>query len=216
MNIFQGIGYTAIYFVVYFFFSLFHLFALYLFSGNDQYTYDEIAFYLSLTSLFEALMFGGIVFLFLTKNRSAKLKEIFQSKRNFTFIIALILSVIFGYLIVIIQPSIFGYDNCSFDLNSVNSASQLILFLRTVLLIPIIEETFFRGFILTRIKVKYSTGVSIAISAILFALIHTPNIDQMIVTAFGGIIAGVLFTQSKSLIPPILFHSVWNFFAFIC
>jgi len=61
---------------------------------------------------------------------------------------------------------------------------------------------------------------------LLFSMIHIPifaffiefvdfSMYQAFFALFGGIISGILYYKSKSLIPSILFHMIWNFLILI-
>lgn len=83
------------------------------------------------------------------------------------------------------------------------------------------EELAFRGYILSRLK-KFDRIEAILLSSVLFGIWHLPpslflldsNMLESIVYIFNisflGILAGYLFFDSGSLIPPSVFHGVWN------
>ena len=73
----------------------------------------------------------------------------------------------------------------------------------------IIEETAFRGFILSGFESLRSKWQAIFFTSILFGIAHS-IIQQSIITFFVGFILGVIAVQTRSLIPCILFHGVHN------
>lgn len=79
----------------------------------------------------------------------------------------------------------------------------------TVVLVPILEELMFRGYILDRIA-PTAQGVrmvaAIAFSAALFGMLH----DRWIAAALAGLVFGLLVWRSKNLTDPILAHAVAN------
>ena len=94
------------------------------------------------------------------------------------------------------------------------------------LITPIGEELFFREYIQNKLQKKIKAVPAILITALLFALIHSPYLDLILesskqnwhlsyLTFFGGIIAGILYFKSKSIGPPIVFHIFWNIMVYI-
>ena len=82
-----------------------------------------------------------------------------------------------------------------------------------VILVPIVEELFFRGYLLKRLLDKHSAVIAILVSTLLFALIHLPDYIQAFNASVGGIVAGILYFKSKRIVIPILFHITWNLIA---
>lgn len=91
-----------------------------------------------------------------------------------------------------------------------------------VLFAPISEELFFRNYIQKELQKNYNPFIAIGVASLLFALIHLPytalyfgrhtfNIHQSYIALFGGLIAGILYYKSKSILPSIIFHIMWNF-----
>ncbi|WP_438426219.1 lysostaphin resistance A-like protein [Aquimarina macrocephali] len=90
-----------------------------------------------------------------------------------------------------------------------------------ILLIPMAEELFFRGYILKQFLTKYKPIIAIGISTLLFALIHLPyqavflnsiefNGHLAYIAFFGGLISGTIYYKSKSIGPSLVFHITWN------
>ena len=83
--------------------------------------------------------------------------------------------------------------------------------LQAVLLSPLIEEFFFRGFLLMFLKKYTSTLLAIFLSAGVFAAAHA-NLDSIIPLWFLGIVLSVAYQHTGSLLLPIGIHASWNFF----
>lgn len=80
-------------------------------------------------------------------------------------------------------------------------------------LVPIIEEIVFRGFILHRLRERYNSLCSITISAIIFAFFH---FNTSFIGAFiHGIIFGLITIRMSSLYAPIVVHSLYNLAIFV-
>lgn len=90
--------------------------------------------------------------------------------------------------------------------------------------VAVAEELFFRGYLqgtLLRIvegaaplRRWFWNGMTVVVSAILFALVHWFVLGTMIavLTFFPGLALGWLFLRRRSLIAPILFHGLANTF----
>ena len=85
------------------------------------------------------------------------------------------------------------------------------LLIAQVLLGPIAEELFFRNLIQKGLHKHYNPLIAIIVSSILFALIHIPDIHHIYLVFFGGLISAMLYQKSKSALPSIIFHMIWNF-----
>ena len=92
-------------------------------------------------------------------------------------------------------------------------STDLLFFVSTFLLIaifvPIVEELLFRGLVLDLLCEKYSIGVSILISSVIFGFLHIHPVS--IFNAFcGGMIYGYVRIRTDSLWPSIILHAFWN------
>ncbi|MBM7557901.1 CPBP family intramembrane glutamic endopeptidase [Halanaerobacter jeridensis] len=96
---------------------------------------------------------------------------------------------------------------------SLLSSENLFLFLVHSLLIviiaPITEEIFFRGFIYLYCKNKVGIKWGIIISALVFGLAHF-NFWIFLPTFSGGIILAWIYEQTDSLYPAMIAHGTWN------
>jgi membrane protease YdiL (CAAX protease family) len=91
-----------------------------------------------------------------------------------------------------------------------NQPGQIFLFLvQAVVLSPLIEELFFRGFLLTFLKNYTSTVLAIILSAGVFAFAHA-NLGSALQLWVLGIVLGVAYEHTGSLLLPIGIHACWN------
>ena len=92
----------------------------------------------------------------------------------------------------------------------------LLQFVLTFLLIALIEETAFRGYILRKLLYRFSPWAAIATSATIFAMYHllNPGISYPMIASIwlGGIVLGQLYVSTRNLTAPIAFHFAYNFF----
>lgn len=90
----------------------------------------------------------------------------------------------------------------------------LAAFISIVLVAPFFEEILFRGVILKELAKRYSISKAIIVSSLLFALIHM-NPHQGVLAFFSGIVLGVIYYKTKSLVLSIFAHSLNNLFSVI-
>ncbi|MEW9080919.1 lysostaphin resistance A-like protein [Terrisporobacter glycolicus] len=102
-----------------------------------------------------------------------------------------------------------------------NSIKYIITLLFFTIAVGISEEIYFRGIILKLLEEKYPKKKSIIISALVFGIGHIASIFagrsilimvfQILNALVFGIIATEIVTITKSLIPIIIWHFVFNF-----
>ncbi|RDS85532.1 CPBP family intramembrane glutamic endopeptidase [Dyella psychrodurans] len=84
---------------------------------------------------------------------------------------------------------------------------------------PLIEELMFRGVLLSALMHRLSTGMSVAICAVLFGVVHLGGLDfQWYALPNLILLAAVLCwlrLKSASLWPAIIAHGIYNLFALI-
>ena len=91
-----------------------------------------------------------------------------------------------------------------------NQTSTILFFLlQAVLIFPVIEELFFRGFLLTFLKNYTSTGLAIVLSGGVFAFAHL-NLGAVLPLWFLGIVLGVAYEHTGSLLVPMGVHACFN------
>lgn len=105
--------------------------------------------------------------------------------------------------------------------NKIDFQMSLNEWLNTILLVGIIEEIVFRGFLLRKLMDSYKFWIANIITALLFASIHFPiwfykglsfpYLLSSTITAFVlGIIFGFVYKKSNSLWSAIIIHSLYN------
>lgn len=83
-----------------------------------------------------------------------------------------------------------------------------------VVIAPIAEELFFRGFVYTALRERIGIVGAIVLSALIFALYHA-NLWLIIPVVFLGMALAWLFETQESLGPPLLFHGLYNLLAVV-
>jgi membrane protease YdiL (CAAX protease family) len=92
-----------------------------------------------------------------------------------------------------------------------HGAQQIGLFLlQAVLIAPVIEEVFFRGFLFGFLKKYVPVGWAIVISAGIFALAHV-NVGATVQLWVLGLMLALAYEHTGSLLLPIGIHGCWNF-----
>lgn len=87
----------------------------------------------------------------------------------------------------------------------------------SIIIPPIVEELFFRGFTLSRLSEAFSTGYAILIMALLFAGFHTQyyqmsiiSIAQLVLLFFSSVVLGYSRVYSGTIIPALVAHALVN------
>jgi membrane protease YdiL (CAAX protease family) len=88
--------------------------------------------------------------------------------------------------------------------------SRLVLAVNVALYSPAVQELIFRGLVLTALLQRMDSRIAIAVSAVLFALVHAPDVTSIATALPFGFLAGWLFVRSRSLWTPIVSHVLIN------
>lgn len=92
-----------------------------------------------------------------------------------------------------------------------NLGHHIIMVLVLVVAAPLVEEVLFRGVLISRWGVKWGSRAGIVISAVAFGILHA----NVIGIGFVGLVAAMLYFQTRTLIVPIVFHAANNTIATI-
>lgn len=92
--------------------------------------------------------------------------------------------------------------------------SPITSFLQVCIIAPVIEEILMRGFVLGGLKDSYGISTALLISATLFALLHF-NMVQTLSAFICGIILGILFVKTDSILSCMLAHCGYNLISFV-
>ncbi len=83
------------------------------------------------------------------------------------------------------------------------------LFAVTAILAPLLEETVFRGFLLTSLTKFMPTWLAVLISSLGFGAAHASARDLPQLAALGTLL-GFSYVRSRNLLTPMLIHGAWN------
>ena len=84
----------------------------------------------------------------------------------------------------------------------------------TIVLAPVSEEILFRGILFTAILQFRGRGAGIAISSLLFGLIHS-NLLTLVPLIVMAIFLTLLYERTRNLLAPIAVHSLFNLANFL-
>lgn len=132
------------------------------------------------------------------------------------------LTIFFGLTFVIITPLFYltdfvenlnnnfiGFNYIFKNRLNIGNSIDIYYSFRTILLIPILEELYYRRIIQKMISEKYNSVIAILISSLLFSLGHM-DIEHIYMAFISGIILGYFYLKTKNIIMPILLHSLFN------
>jgi hypothetical protein len=84
------------------------------------------------------------------------------------------------------------------------------LILTTVVLAPVFEEIIFRGYLLPSLTKYMPPSFAIALSAVIFALIHQHGIGDTVQLLAVGVACGVVYSRTRNLGASMLVHAAFN------
>ena len=181
---------------------------------------DLAALITSLTSPIMAVSYVVAIFVFVIFYKIRKTSLISMSGAEPTRASFLIDGMLLGFgmygafqgaillLTKIIPESWFNLQNS--QSSSLLGGSMAFAIIYTVLIAPICEETIFRGLVLTIFDGKLPKWLGVLISALVFALIHLPSPIAFIYTLTLDVVLGFLRYRTKSLVPCVLAHIIFN------
>jgi membrane protease YdiL (CAAX protease family) len=92
---------------------------------------------------------------------------------------------------------------------------NIIVFFSVVVIAPITEELIFRGYMYDIFRRSFGAYIAVGVTALLFALAHMPQLGcepYAFLAIFAlGIIFGLARQKTDSILPPIIFHGIYNF-----
>ena len=105
-------------------------------------------------------------------------------------------------------------DNISPLAEYIPSQSPWVLVLRLVIMAPIMEEIYFRGILLNRLRTITSSYRALIISSLIFGLMHG-SILSSLSASITGLILGVIYVKTNDLRAPMIYHAANNGFLLI-
>ncbi|MEH1009443.1 type II CAAX endopeptidase family protein [Winogradskyella sp. ECml5-4] len=95
-------------------------------------------------------------------------------------------------------------------LSSTNNIALIYDLISTLLVAPIIEELFYRKFLLEKLLEKHKPILAIIVSSICFSIMHIETPNNLIPTFFSGILLGILYQKTRKIGYCIMLHFIIN------
>jgi membrane protease YdiL (CAAX protease family) len=162
---------------------------------------------------------AGIVSIFFLWVYTKARKQSFREELKFnkfslkgiiaTFFVGVALTSVVGIFLQLTGlPEMFNESQELVD-SLVGGGNVLLTLIGVGILVPIIEELTFRGFLLSTLSRGFKVYIAVVIQALCFAAFHG-NILQASYTFFVGLVAGLLVVWFKSVKPAIMLHVGFN------
>lgn len=94
------------------------------------------------------------------------------------------------------------------------SRTPIVSFIQVGVLAPVIEEILIRDFLLQGLSIRYGNVIALLVSSLVFALLHF-NMVQTISAFVCGIILGLLYLHTGSILCCIITHAGYNFVSYV-
>ena len=136
-----------------------------------------------------------------------------KGKTYLYLVSALVVNFVLQYLILDVLKWEDGADQIdTFGLNhvSLDWLSLTILFLGFAVITPIKEEILYRGVLHGFLNKKVNFWVGLIVSSLIFGVLH---VGHALSATLMGMVFVLLYKRTRTLIVPILFHIIWNFYA---
>lgn len=159
----------------------------------------------------------GVVWYFAIHRRKSRLRDLglrYYSigKTIWYSFLALLAIFLVSFLYVFLINSLFSIEAPSSKIEVLvrnRSLSSNILLVVVTLIAPFSEEVFFRGFLYSAFKKSWGVNAGLFLSSLLFAAVHLELYSFIPLMIIGWILA-YMFEKTKSLIPAIFLHGVYN------
>ncbi len=115
-------------------------------------------------------------------------------------------------ILILVVTSLFGVtppDNSKNAATNLLSGKLLLGLVLVSLMAPLIEEILFRGMLFTAVSAKYSYSYGIALSSLIFAVIHLNPLQMITALIFGPYLCW-MYRRLNSIYPGMLLHALHN------
>ena len=140
-------------------------------------------------------------------------KKIEKKNLNISIVFCILVPLLINFAYMIFDRK--GFEAEVFKYTSTFAKDLSILALINIIIMaPICEEIFFRGFIFSKLKTIYKPIIAILVSALFFSIVHGTFIQQVIVWVYG-IVYCYFYYKTGNLRMSILAHFLNNLIASI-
>ncbi|MBU1043796.1 MAG: CPBP family intramembrane metalloprotease [Candidatus Omnitrophica bacterium] len=177
-----------------------------------------------LSQLITVVLTSLIVFWFASKRSGQSLRDLgfrWVKIKKFSLLIiqSLLIIFLFNVLYVGLFSMILGNQpEQQYIVELISKAGKtgnfVILFFLAVIVGPFAEEIIFRGFIFSGLRKHCRFMTAGIISACIFGIFHF-QASLFIPLAFMGFVFARLFERTRSILPPLILHMLWNFIIFM-
>ncbi|PIB28368.1 hypothetical protein BFP77_00050 [Maribacter sp. 4U21] len=198
LNVFKLFGVTVFILVISFFFELF--------LSNSAFTFQK-----ELLFIFNLILYLSIIWISSTHfNVSLKL---YKNVKLFYVLASISIGLSLVAISTIIFIPIIGVEKFIFASKELPVLD--FLFFGSILLIPVIEELFYRKVCCEVLLLKQSIITTVIISATLFTFAHILSTSANPTTIFiGGIVLGIVYCKTRNVLFAIITHVTVNLFAY--
>ncbi|KFN02083.1 CPBP family intramembrane metalloprotease [Bacillus clarus] len=146
------------------------------------------------------------------------IKPLYRGKTYLYILIAIISTSLLADATFLISNEYANIQATDLGIDTLSEQSftiYAIAIISIVLLGPIFEEILYRGIILRFLEIRYSFFTGLIISSLLFGLAHDYDLAFIIFATLSGIIDGLLYKKTNSIIPVLIGHMTYNLYTFI-
>jgi len=90
------------------------------------------------------------------------------------------------------------------------NSTVILAAINVVLWAPLFEELGFRGLLFTTLRGRYKAGVSILVTALLFAALHMYSLSGFLSVLWSGMVLAFIYNRYHSLLPGMVIHAADN------
>lgn len=170
-------------------------------------------------SLVQFSIFIGYIYLILKVRYKMDFKVFFAKSYQFEEIIKYGLSssvILFlaAILVMVIMALMFPSIGEAQDITNIFAYAEtkweiFLVFIVAVVLAPISEELYFRGFLYKALRNKFSQGVAIASASIVFGAVHF-DLYRFVLFFIAGVILSHIYEKYDNILIPMIAHGTWN------
>ncbi|WP_078556556.1 CPBP family intramembrane glutamic endopeptidase [Bacillus alkalicellulosilyticus] len=176
----------------------------------------------TLTGLVMAIVFTASLYLIAIQPYGLSWKAVgvrkFPSnywKWTFVWLILLIVASVFILLLMDVLNISWENEKTEALQRDMTWLTILIGFLSAVIISPIYEEIFYRGFLYKWFRGKWGVSAGLFISSLIFMLVHIPTYNTLPVNFISGLVFAWTYEKTGSILPAIIIHSGFNFIALV-
>jgi len=165
----------------------------------------------------QTVLMLGVVWFFAIFRRKSNLKDLglryYSILKTIWYSFLSLLAIFFASLLyMFLMNSMFGIEappSTIMELIVNRRISNNVLLVVVAVIAPFSEEVFFRGFLYSAFKKSWGVNVALLLSSFLFAIVHLELYSFIPLMIIGWLFA-YLFEKTRSLIPAIFLHGVYN------